>query len=161
MFSRAVGREGHCRQVSLVCVGSTCGFLATLVLPLLRACVCVLPVYTAQALGCSPGSGPCVAWTFQAYAARIQVFGYSTKAQTRLGLHFVPPLVRAAQAARSLMGTLSPGAVPASVSICTGRVHLVSVLRSWTPAVTLPVDVDHPESQGSLWLEAGSLFVVW
>ena len=42
-----------------------------------------------------------------------------------------------------------------------GRVCLVSVLGSWTLAATLPVDVDHPESQGSLWLEAGSLFAVW
>ena len=56
---------------------------------------------------------------------------------------------------------LIPSAVPASVSMCACRVHLVSVLGSWTLASTLPVDVDHPESQGSLWLEAGSLFAVW
>ena len=42
-----------------------------------------------------------------------------------------------------------------------GRVRLVSVLGSWTLAATLLVDVNHPESQGSLWLEAGSLFAVW
>ena len=131
--------------------------------------VCVLsPIYTAQAPGCSPGSGPCVACTSQAQAAQIQVFGYSTKAETRLGLRFVPSPVGAAQAARSLTSTLSPSAgrlipsaVPASVSMCTGRVHLVSVLGSWTLAATLPVDVDRPESQGSLWLEAESLFAVW
>ena len=51
--------------------------------------------------------------------------------------------------------------VPASVSVHAGRVRLVSVLGSWTLAATLPVDVNHPESQGSLWLEAGSLFAVW
>ena len=73
-----------------------------------------------------------------------------------------------AQAARSLRSALSPGAarllpsvVPASVSLCSGHVRLVSVLGSWTLAATLLADVDHPESQGSLWLEAGGLFAVW
>ena len=51
------------------------------------------------------------------------------------------------------MGALSPGvvrlipsAVPASVS-ALGRVCLVSVLGNWSLAVTLPADVNHPESQ--------------
>ena len=61
LCSRAVGREGHCRQISLACVGSTCSVLATLGLPLLRADMCALPVYTAQAPTCSIWSGPCVA----------------------------------------------------------------------------------------------------
>ena len=97
----------------------------------------------------------------------VPVFGYSTKAQTQLGLRFVPSPVGAAQAARSLtsalslgVGSLIPATVPASVSRAS-RVHLVSVLGSWILAATLPVDVDHPESQGSLWLEAGNLFAVW
>ena len=92
------------------------------------------------------GAGP--AWR------AVPVFGYSTKARTLLGLCFVPSPARAAQAARSLKGALSPGAVrllpsavPASVSVCSGRVHLVSVLGSWPLATTLPVDVNHPESQ--------------
>ena len=41
----------------------------------------------------------------------VPIFGYSPKVQTWLGLRFVPSLAQAAQAARSLMGTLSPGAV--------------------------------------------------
>ena len=52
------------------------------------------------------------------------------------------------------MGTLSscamclvPSVVPASVSVHACRVHLVSILGSWPLAVTLPVDVDCPESQ--------------
>ena len=84
----------------------------------------------------------------------VPVFGYSTKAQTQLGLRFVPSPVGAAQAARSLMGALSPGVVrlipsmvPASVSVLDGRVCLVSVLGSWSLAVTVPADVNHPESQ--------------
>ena len=58
----------------------------------------------------------------------VPVFQYSTKVRTRLPLRFVP-----SPAARSLMGTLSPGAVhllpsvaPASVSVCTvGCMRLV------------------------------------
>ena len=66
----------------------------------------------------------------------------------------MPSPAGAAQAARSLPGALPPGvarllpsAVPASVSVHDCRVRLVSVLGSWTLAATLPVDVDHPESQ--------------
>ena len=44
-------------------------------------------------------------------------------------------------------GRLLPSAVPASVSMRAGQVHLVSLLGSWTLGVTLPVDVNHPESQ--------------
>ena len=79
-------------------------------------------------------------------------FGFSTKAQTQLGLHLVPFPALATQAARSLTGALSPGAVrlipsmvPASVSApirCA-----LSVLGSLSLAATLPGDVNHPESQ--------------
>ena len=60
----------------------------------------------------------------------------------------------AAQAARSLRSALSlgvvhliPSAVPASVSVRTGQVHLVSVLGSLSLASALLADVSHPESQ--------------
>ena len=39
LFSRAVGREEHCKQISLACVESACGVWATLCLPLLMVCV--------------------------------------------------------------------------------------------------------------------------
>ena len=39
MFSRAVWREEHCKQISLACVGSAHSVSATLGLPLLMACV--------------------------------------------------------------------------------------------------------------------------
>ena len=39
LFSRAVGREGRCKQIPLTCVGSACSVSATLGLPLLMACV--------------------------------------------------------------------------------------------------------------------------
>ena len=39
LFSRAVGREGRCKQTPLTCVGSARSVPATLGLPLLMACV--------------------------------------------------------------------------------------------------------------------------
>ena len=64
----------------------------------------------------------------------VPVFGYSTKAQTQLPLRFVPSPARAAQAARSLTGALSPGAMrllpstaPVLVSACVGQVHVPCV----------------------------------
>ena len=59
--------------------------------------VCAFPIYTAQAPGCSAGKlskgRPWITYTSQIYAAQVQEIGYSTKAQTQLGLHFVPFLV--------------------------------------------------------------------
>ena len=79
----------------------------------------------------------------------VPVFGYSTKARTRLRLRFVPSPAWAAHAARSLTGALSPGAArllpspaPASVSARASRVRAPCVL-----AATLLANVDHPESQ--------------
>ena len=39
LFSCAVGREGHCKQISLACVGRVCSVWATLGLPQLTRCV--------------------------------------------------------------------------------------------------------------------------
>ena len=75
MFSRAMGREAHCKQISLVCVGSARSVSATLGLPLLaeyvlsqytllRLQVALQGSYLEWALGCMhfpglswPGSG--------------------------------------------------------------------------------------------------------
>ena len=133
--------------MSLACVGSTGSVLATLGLPLLLACV-LSPSMLLRLPAALYGADP--AWH------AIPVFEYSTKAQTQLGLCVVPSLARAAQTARSLTSTLSlspgaarliPSAVPASVSRRTSWVCLVSVLRSWSLAATLPAYLNHPESQ--------------
>ena len=57
LFSYAVGREGHCRQISLACVGRTRSVPATLGLPPAHG-VCAFPVHTAQAPGCPIWSRP-------------------------------------------------------------------------------------------------------
>ena len=99
----------------------------------------------------------------------VPVFGSSTKVRTRLGLRFVPFLAGAAQAAKSLSGALSPGAVhllpsaaPASVSAHASRVR-VPCVYSWELASSR-----HPPGRcrpsrisGSLWLETGGMFAVW
>ena len=65
---------------------------------------CVLSPSTLLRLpGALYGAGPAL--------RVVPVFRYSTKVQTHLGLRFVPSPARAAQAARSLTGALSPGAV--------------------------------------------------
>ena len=88
--------------MSLAYVGSTHSVPVTLGLPPLMASA--LSLSTLLRLQAAL-QGVC---TSQAYAAQIQVFGYSTKTQTQLGLRFVPSPVGAAQAARSMRSALSP-----------------------------------------------------
>ena len=156
-------REGRCAADKCHwCVwGALAVFLPHWVLP--RSRVCALPVYTAQAPSCSiwSGLGPAL--------HVVPVFGYSTKVQAWLDLHFVPSPARAAQAARSLTGSLSLGAVrllpsagPASVSTLAGRVREASVC-SWELASSRdpPGGCRPSRISGSLWLETGGLFAVW
>ena len=67
LFSCVVGREEHCKQISLACVGSALSVRATLGLPLLTACV--LSWSTLLRLQVSlqgiVQSGPCVSSTSQ------------------------------------------------------------------------------------------------
>ena len=76
---------------------------------------------------------------------------------------------RAAQAAGSLTGALSPGAVrlipstvPASVSVRASQVHAPCVCSGELASSCNPPCRCHPSSiSGRLWLETGSLFAVW
>jgi len=87
LFNCAAGREEHCKQVSLACVGSACSAWATLGLPPLTACVfswsTVLRLQVALQGRCLRRALGCV------FTTRVQVLGYSRKVQTPLGLHFV------------------------------------------------------------------------
>ena len=112
-----------------------------------RSQVCAFPIYTAQAPGCSIWSGPCIECGSH--------FRVLHKSADPVGPAFCAFPTRAAQAARSLTGALSPVwyafSTPRSQIqfplALGGCVRLVSVLGSWPLAVTLPADVDHPESQ--------------
>ena len=108
--------------------------------------VCSFAIYTVQAPGCSIGSGPCIACS-----SSFQVLHKSTDS---IGPVFCAFPGLSSSGNRSLMSALSPGAVrliplavPASVSTSLCWVCLVSVLGSWSRAMTLQADVTHSESQ--------------
>lgn len=111
MFSRAVGREKYCKQISLACVRSALSVWVTLAWPLLMVCVLsqsvLLRLQVAlqgdclkQALGCvhfpglsRSGSG---SWVLH-------------KGTDLVGPEFCPSQVQSAQATMCLASTLSPG----------------------------------------------------
>ena len=112
MFSRAVGREEHCKQISRACVGSTRNVLAALgLLPAHSACA--FPISTSQALGCSAGelseAGPGLCALPRSKLLKFRFLG--TPQRRRLGWACVlcPSQVRAAQVTRCLVSTVSPG----------------------------------------------------
>ena len=90
LFSCAVGREEHCTQISLACVGNSCSVWTTLGLPPLRVCVLsqstLLRLQVALQRNCLRRALGCV--HFYIYTAHFQVLGYSTKAQTSAGPEF-------------------------------------------------------------------------
>ena len=104
-----MGREEHCKQVSLVCVGSAHSVWATLGLPLLIACVLSRSTLLRLQVALQ---GNCLKWAlgyvpFPGLSSSGSGSWASTKVQTWLGLPFVPSQVRAAQVTRCLVSTLS------------------------------------------------------
>ena len=155
-----MGRQGHCREMSLARVGSARSVPATLGLPPLGAGMCAFPIYTAQSLGWSIGSGPWVAC-----GSSFRVFHEDADL---VGPAFYAFPAWAAQAARSMTGVLSPvWCAPSPLrgpclssrgrwvgAPCVGSGELVS---SRSP----PGGCQPSRISGSLWLETGSLFAVW
>ena len=90
LFSRTVGREGCCKQITLVCAHSAS---TTLGLPALTVGVASLPTLLrlqVAPLGTTHG-WPWAACTSKDQATQdTQALGQSPEAQTQLGLHFVP-----------------------------------------------------------------------
>ena len=106
MFSGAVGRERHCRQISLVCGGSTRSVLATLGLPLLTACVLSLSTLL-RLQSCLQGVGPELLSLPRPKPLRCRFLGTPDS----VGLAFCAFPTREAQTTRSLMSALSLGAL--------------------------------------------------
>ena len=173
MFSCVVGKEGHFKQVPLVCVGCACSVWTTLVCHSLRQHV--LPGSTLLRLQ-GVLQGHCPKWTlhfvhFPVYAS--QVIGYSAKTQTwRFCVFFSLPglsnsgdqvLGEYTVPGRACVLTISP--VPATCFPgCTKRapfqVCCVSSLRSCSWAMTLLAIVNQPGSQEDMdsnWEPAHSL----
>ena len=109
-----MGRERHCKQISLVCVGSVRSVWTTLGLTQLTV-ACASRGYTAQALGCSAGALSKVGSAFHVLPrSKLLRFRFSGTLQGhRLGWVCIlcPSQVRAAQATRYLVSALFPGAV--------------------------------------------------
>ena len=165
MFSRAVGREGHCRQMSQACVGSTRSVPATRGLPRSRHvcfprlhCSSSRLLYRERALSCVHFPG----LSHSGSGSRVLHKGADS-----VGPAFCAFRVGAAQAARSLTSALSPG----QRDFSPPRPRLsFRVQRSGAPCVSsgeLISGCDPPSGcqpsriSGSLWLETGSLFAVW
>ena len=110
MFSCVVGREEHCKQTSLACVGHAYSEWNILGLPQLMA-ACAFPVYTAQAPGCSAGVLSKVGPVFRALPrSKLLRFRFSGTPQGhRVGWVCVlcPSQVGAAQVTRCLASALS------------------------------------------------------
>ena len=141
-----MGREGHCRQISLVCVGSTHSVPATVGLPPLMGL-------------CFPHLHCSDSWLLHMERAlrcmRFQFSGIPQKRRLGWACVLCLPQPEQLRQPRSLSGILSPGVVrlipstvPASVSAGTSRVH-VPCVYSWELALaaTLLADIGHPESQ--------------
>ena len=127
MFSRAVEREEHCKQISLACAHSV---LATLGLALLMACV--LPQSTLLRLQVAlQGAGPGLRALPRSKPLRFRFSG--TPQRHRLGWACVlcRSLVGAAQETWCLANALSSGAVSLITSLVSAaQVCRVSLLRS-------------------------------
>ena len=105
MFCPAVGREEHCKQISLACVGSARSVSATLGLHPHTACVLSWSTLLRLPVALQEN---CLKWSLGC------VHFLGTPQRHRLGWVCVlcPSQVRAAQATRCLASTLSPGGIP-------------------------------------------------
>ena len=124
-----MGREGHCRQMSLACVGSTRSVPATVGLPPLTG-VC-FPCLHCSGSRLLKWALSCV--HFPGLSCSGSGFQVLHKGADSVGPAFCAFPTRAAQAARSLMSALSPdashlipSAVPTSVSGCWSGAPCVS-----------------------------------
>ena len=110
MFSCAVGREGHCKQITLACAHSV---LATLGLPPLTACVLSCLHCLGSRLLCRELSeaGPGLYALPRSKPLRFRFSGSSQRHRLGWACILCPSPVPAAQATRCLASSLSPGAV--------------------------------------------------
>ena len=157
MFSHAVRWEEHCKQISLACVHSDS---ATLGLPLLVACV--LSQSTLLRLLCweLPDAGPGLHALPRSKPLRFRFSGTPQRYRLCWACILCPSQVRAAQVTRCLESAHSPGVVHLITSpvpatrfpgcAAASPVRCASLLGTWSLAVTLLTDVNHPGSQEDL-----------
>ena len=111
MFSTAVGREEHCKQISLASVGSARSVWATLALPPLTG-VCAFLAYTVQVPGCSAGElskvGPGLRALSKSEPLRFRFSGTPQRHRLGWACFLCPSQVRAAQATRCMVSAVFP-----------------------------------------------------
>ena len=139
MFSCGVGREEHCKQISLACVGSAQCLGRTGFAP--AHGMCAFPVYTSQALGYSvkelSEAGPGSHALPRSKPLRFRYSGTPQRRRLCWACVLCPFQVQAAQETRCL------------------QVRLLQLIDSPVPAAWFSgcitgtpsqADVDHPES---------------
>ena len=154
-----MGRKEHCKQISLACVGIAHSVSATLGLPPLM--VFVLFQSTLLRLQAAlQGVGPGLYALPRSKPLRFRFSGTLQRCGLGWACVLCPSQILAAQATRCLVSAVSPrwGAhrisspIPATrfsgwLRARPSQVCYVSLLGSYSLAATLPVDVNHPESQ--------------
>ena len=164
-----MGREEHCKQISLVCGGSARSVWATQGLPPLTACV--LSWSTLLRLpGCSAGELSKVGLGCMHIPglshSRSRFSGTPQRCILRWACVLCPSQVRAAQVTRYLASALSPGTVrliaspvPAAQFPGCSAVTLPQVCLFW--AADLWLQPSWRISTTRTWLATGSLLTVW
>ena len=106
MFSRAVGREEHCEQITLACAH---GVLSTLGLPLLKACVISLLHCLSSRLLCWEMSeaGPGLYALPRSGPLRFRYLGTPQRHRLCWACILCPSQVQAAQVTRCLASTVA------------------------------------------------------
>ena len=133
MFSRAVGREGRCKQITLACARSAS---ATLVLPPLTAPPCP-HCSGSRLLRWEPSmAGPGLLAPPGSKLLRFRHSGSPQRRRLGWACCLCPSQVRAAQVMRCLASAIA------------ATYHLPAALLSrCTTCTPSPVDVDHPDPQ--------------
>ena len=170
-----MGREEHCKQISLACVGSACSVLATLGLHPRTVCILswstLLRLLVALQENCLKWALGCV--YFPGLSPQVQVLGYSPKAQTWLALCFFPSKFRVAQVTRCLVSPLSPGGwcvLSPPRSQLLGFLGAQQECRLWCAVCLLwnadlwlqaTWQISTVQDPRKTWLATGSLLAVW
>ena len=161
-----MGREGHCRQISLACVGSTHSVPATLGLPPLT--VCMLSLCTLLRLQVVlQGVGPELRAVPRPKPLWFRFSG--TPQRPRLGWACVLCLPCLSSSANQELDEHTLPGCSTPYSLCGPSLSFWAC-QSGAPCVSsgdLSSGCDPPGGcqpsriSGSLWLETGSLFAVW
>ena len=169
-----MGREGHCKQIPLVCVGCAHSVWTTLGLPQLTV-ACAFRVYTAQAPGCIARAlskvSPAVSELPRSKPLRFSgiLQGHGTSWACILS----PAQVRAAQMIRCLASALSQEGHVSWSSPRSGPLGFLGVPREhclrydmcllWGAALRLRPSWQTSTIQDprKMWLTTGSLLTVW